>query len=36
MRGFYREKLDAELDPATVHKMHVVLHEALDRAVTMA
>ncbi|PLS87636.1 MAG: site-specific integrase [Actinobacteria bacterium] len=33
VRGFYREKLDAGLSPATVHKMHVVLHKALDQAV---
>lgn len=33
VRGFYREKLDAGLAPATVHKMHVVLHKALDQAV---
>ncbi len=34
VRGFYREKLDSELSPATVHKMHVVLHKALDQAVS--
>jgi hypothetical protein len=33
VRAFYREKLDAGLAPATVHKMHVVLHKALDQAV---
>ena len=33
VRGFYREKLDAGLGPATVHKMHTVLHKALDQAV---
>jgi integrase len=33
VRGFYREKLDAGLAPATVHKMHAVLHKALDQAV---
>ena len=33
VRAFYREKLDARLAPATVHKMHVVLHKALDQAV---
>ena len=33
VRGFYREKLDSGLAPATVHKMHVVLHKALDQAV---
>ena len=32
-RGFYREKLDTGLASATVHKMHVVLHKALDQAV---
>jgi integrase len=34
VRGFYREKLDSRLSPATVHKMHVVLHKALDQAVS--
>src|SRR5919199_268167 len=33
VRWFYREKLDAGLAPATVHKMHVVLHKALDQAI---
>ncbi len=33
VRGFYRERLDAGLAPATVRKMHVVLHKALDQAV---
>jgi integrase len=33
VRGFYREKLDTGLAPATVRKMHVVLHKALDQAV---
>jgi integrase len=33
VRWFYREKLDAGFSPATVHKMHVVLHKALDQAV---
>jgi integrase len=33
VRGFYRGKLDAGLAPATVHKMHVGLHKALDQAV---
>src|ERR687893_27966 len=28
VRRFYREKLDAGLAHATVHKMHVVLHKA--------
>ena len=33
VRGFYREKLDTGLAPAAVHKMHAVLHKALDQAV---
>lgn len=38
VRGFYREKLDGSegspgLASATVHKIHVVLHKALDQAV---
>lgn len=38
VRGFYRDKLDgasggSPLSPATVHKLHVVLHKALDQAV---
>ncbi len=33
VRWFYREKLDADFSAATVHKMHVVLHKALDQAV---
>jgi integrase len=33
VRGFYREKLDAGLASATVHKIHAVLHKALDQAV---
>ena len=33
VRWFYREKLDTDLSSATVHKMHVVLHKALDQAV---
>jgi integrase len=33
VRWFYREKLDRGLSSATVHKMHVVLHKALDQAV---
>jgi len=33
VRWFYREKLDAGFSAATVHKMHVVLHKALDQAV---
>jgi integrase len=34
VRSFYRDRLDTELAPATVHKMHVVLHKALDQAVS--
>jgi integrase len=34
VRGFYREKLDAGLASATVHKIHAGLHKALDQAVT--
>ena len=38
MRAFYRSKLDGAegspgLAPATVHKLHHVLHKALDQAV---
>lgn len=33
-RRFYRELLDSGLAPATVHKLHVVLHKALKAAVT--
>lgn len=33
MREFYREKLDARLASATIHKMRVVLHKALGQAV---
>src|SRR5215216_3146267 len=32
-RWFYRERLDSGLAPATIHKMHVVLHKALKAAV---
>ncbi len=32
VRRFYREKLKAGLASTTVHKMHVVLHKALDQA----
>jgi integrase len=32
-RWFYRERLDSGLAPATVHKLHVVLHKALKAAV---
>src|SRR5215208_1886898 len=34
VRGFYREKLDSGLSPATVHKLHVVLRKALSQAVS--
>src|SRR5215217_3224488 len=34
VRRFYREKLDSGLSSATVHKMHVVLHQALAQAVS--
>lgn len=33
IRWFYRDRLDAGLAPATVHKQHVVLHKALKAAV---
>jgi len=33
VRWFYRERLDSGLAPATVHKLHVVLHKALKAAV---
>jgi integrase len=33
VQGFYRDRLDAGLSPATVRKIHVVLHKALDQAV---
>jgi integrase len=32
-RFFYRERLDSGLTPATVHKIHAVLHKALKAAV---
>lgn len=32
IRWFYRERLDSGLAPATVHKLHVVLHKALKAA----
>jgi integrase len=32
-RWFYRERLDSGLAPATVHKLHVILHKALKAAV---
>lgn len=34
VRGFYREKLNSGLSPATVYKLHVVLRKALNRAVS--
>jgi integrase len=33
IRWFYRDRLDSGLSPATVHKLHVVLHKALKAAV---
>lgn len=33
VQRFYRTKLDSGLSSATVHKLHVVLHKALKRAV---
>jgi integrase len=33
VRWFYRDCLDSGLAPATVHKLHVVLHKALNAAV---
>ena len=33
LRAFYRDRLDSGLSPATVHKLHVVLHKALKAAV---
>jgi integrase len=33
VQGFYRDRLDTGLSPATVQKIHVVLHKALDQAV---
>ncbi len=33
VRALYREKIASGLAPATVHKIHVVLHKALDQAV---
>src|SRR5919107_727483 len=32
VQGLYRDKLDSELSPATVQKIHTVLHKALDQA----
>lgn len=36
MQGLYRTKLDGGLSPATVQKIHVVLHKALSQAVKWA
>ena len=33
VRWFYRDRLDSGLSPASVHKLHVVLHKALKAAV---
>jgi integrase len=33
VRGFYRDRLDSGLAPATIHKMHTCLHKALAQAV---
>ncbi len=33
-RWFYRDRLDSGLAPASVHKLHVVLHKALKAAVS--
>jgi integrase len=33
VQGFYRVKLDSGLSPATVQKIHGVLHKALSQAV---
>jgi integrase len=33
VQGFYRGRLDSGLSPATVQKIHVVLHKALSQAV---
>jgi integrase len=33
VRWFYRDRLDSGLAPATVHKLHVILHKALKAAV---
>src|SRR5919107_2252568 len=33
VQRFYRDRLDAHLSSATVHKLHVVLHKALKQAV---
>ena len=33
VQRFYRDKLDAHLSSATVHKLHVILHKAIKQAV---
>lgn len=33
VQGFYRGRLDSGLSPATVNKIHVILHKALSQAV---
>jgi integrase len=33
VQGFYRDRLDAGLSPASVNKLHAVLHKALGQAV---
>jgi integrase len=33
VQGFYQDRLDARLAPASVNKLHVVLYQALDQAV---
>jgi integrase len=33
IQGLYRDRLDSGLSPATVQKIHAVLHKALDQAV---
>jgi integrase len=33
VQGFYEDRLDAGLAPATVNKLHAILHKALDQAV---
>jgi integrase len=32
VQGFYRDRLDSGFSPATVQKIHTVLHKALDQA----
>jgi integrase len=34
VRWLYRERLDSGLAPATIHKLHAVLHKALNHAVS--